>query len=189
MPDKMNITAHVTGHRPKSHWGTYDETDPRIQKVKQALAHLVATLQAQDGYTRFITGMAIGVDTWFAEAVLQVKDYGRDIELIAAVPFEGQEQAWPSSTQKRYHSILDRCDDVQVIDEFVDHQLGPGYHPAKMQLRNEWMVDHSSLTIAVWNGNDGGTGNCVAYAKRRNNQLIVIDPEDATLVRQDTLPV
>ena len=170
--------AHVTGHRPKSHWGTYDENDPRIQAVKESLEIAVRCLAINDGYKRFVSGMAIGVDTWFAEAVLQAQQDIPHIELIAAVPFEGQEGRWPKQTQERYHRILDQCAHVHTVCD-------GGYSPTKMQQRNEWMVDHSHLTIAVWNGQEGGTGNCVEYARARDHKIIHIDPDNGQLVYND----
>ena len=47
----------------------------------------------------------------------------------------------------------------------------------KMQTRNEWMVNHCDKLIAVWNGSDGGTGNCVNYAKSINKEIIYINPD------------
>jgi uncharacterized phage-like protein YoqJ len=37
---------------------------------------------------------------------------------------------------------------------------------AKMQVRNEWMVDSSDGVVALWNGTAGGTANCVRYAEK-----------------------
>lgn len=42
------------------------------------------------------------------------------------------------------------------------------------QLRNVWMVDHSSRLIACWDGEPGGTANTIQYAKRRNTAIILI---------------
>ena len=42
----------------------------------------------------------------------------------------------------------------------------PGYAAWKMQVRNKWMVDNSDLVLALWNGTDGGTANCVRYAEK-----------------------
>lgn len=39
-----------------------------------------------------------------------------------------------------------------------------GYSKNCFQLWNQWMVDHSSRVIAVYNGAGGGTCNTVEYA-------------------------
>jgi uncharacterized phage-like protein YoqJ len=45
-----------------------------------------------------------------------------------------------------------------------------------MQLRNEFMVNNSDIVIAVWDGTNGGTANCVKYAQVENKEIIIIDP-------------
>ena len=51
---------------------------------------------AEDGYTKFITGMQRGVDLWAAEAVLKLKAEGKPVRLIAASAFRGMENQWES---------------------------------------------------------------------------------------------
>ena len=48
------------------------------------------------------------------------------------------------------------------------------YFRACYQRRNEFMVDHSSLVIAVWNGAPSGTQNTINYAKKRGVKAINI---------------
>lgn len=53
-----------------------------------------------------------------------------------------------------------------------------GYAPAKMQIRNEYMVENCDLLIAVWDKSDGGTANCVKYAKSQRKNIIYINPKE-----------
>ena len=46
----------------------------------------------------------------------------------------------------------------------------------RMQARNQWMVDHCQLLIAVFDGSPGGTKNCVDYALRVRREIRLIDP-------------
>ena len=46
-----------------------------------------------------------------------------------------------------------------------------------MQTRNEWMVDKADVVIACFDGTNGGTANCVNYAREKNKELIIIDPQ------------
>lgn len=58
-----------TGHRPKKFpWG-YNEAGKRCFALKQALAEQIAKL-VEAGYTDFLSGMAEGIDTWAALAIL-----------------------------------------------------------------------------------------------------------------------
>lgn len=168
--DPKLTTVAFTGHRPSNqNIGGYDESTPRIQAIKKRLFEEI-DLSARTGFDRFISGMAIGVDVWAAEIVLSLRDDAKyPIKLICAIPFDGQDSAWPDESKKRWKSILDRADGKYYVCE-------PGYAPWKMQKRNQWMVDNSNLLIAVWDGSPGGTGNCVKYAKSKNSNIIQIDP-------------
>jgi uncharacterized phage-like protein YoqJ len=117
--------------------------------------------------TKAISGMALGVDQWAANICNKLK-----IPLIAAIPFEGQEKMWPEKSKKVYQSLLQKASEKIVVCE-------GGYSAYKMQLRNEWMVNHCDILLAVWDGSKGGTGNCVDYAMKKIGQerIVIINPK------------
>ena len=46
-----------------------------------------------------------------------------------------------------------------------------------MMKRNRYLVDHSSILLAVYNGTRrSGTGATVRYAQQLNREIIMIDP-------------
>ena len=113
-----------------------------------------------------VSGMALGVDQLFAEICIS-----SGIPLIAAVPFIGQESAWPAPSQGIYKRILSGAAQTIVVCE-------GGYAAFKLQRRNEWMVDHCDKLLAVWDGASGGTGNCVAYAEKVGKPIERINPKN-----------
>ncbi|ANY67686.1 hypothetical protein BBD42_15340 [Paenibacillus sp. BIHB 4019] len=167
-------TACFTGHRPNK-IGGYNENNPQRRAIKQRLrTEIINAILA--GYDTFISGLALGIDTDAAEIVIELRetDYP-EIKLIGAVPFAGQEKAWPSASQERWRRIVERCDTVHYVSDC-------GFASWKMQRRNEWMVDYASLVIAVWDGTSGGTGNCVEYARKVTHQprVLQINPKEGT---------
>jgi len=106
-----------------------------------------------------ISGGALGWDTALALAAIDL-----DIKLICALPFKGQESRWPRASQEKYNEILNKSDEIVYVCE-------DGYAPWKMQVRNEWMVNHCDIVLALWNGSPGGTGNCIKYAKKVNKPI------------------
>lgn len=111
--------------------------------------------------------MALGVDQWTAQACI---DLG--IPFIAACPFDGQEKLWPDEHKKNYRALLKQASEVVYVSDskFYKHEF--------MQIRNEWIVDHSDIMVAVWDKRiqRGGTFKCVNYAYKIKKQVIVIDP-------------
>lgn len=148
-----------TGHRPEKL--RRSERDIRIElenETKRAI---------EDGYVTFITGMARGVDIWAAEIVLQFKREGYPIHLICACPFHGFEESWSTEWQSRYRTVLQRADLVRYIST--------RYSKDCFQIRNEWLVNHSSRVIAVFNGQPSGTKNTINYAMSQRIPVVRID--------------
>jgi uncharacterized phage-like protein YoqJ len=134
-----------TGHRPDKLGGYNQETKDRLYKLAhRCLKYLKPEIA--------ISGMALGWDIAIARASLDL-----DIPLTAAIPFLGQEKAWPTESQIEYNEILSRATEIVVCSE-------GGYAAYKMQVRNKWMVDNCDLLLALWNKSAGGTANCVKYA-------------------------
>lgn len=174
-------TICFTGHRPDKlpdkNTG-YDETNPTVVYVKKELSVAIDAMIGK-GYRRFIVGGALGVDTWAGEIVADYAEWylanlGIKIVLELYSPFEGQELNWPLESQIRYHNLMARCDNVVEVCD-------PGYAAWKMIVRDKAMVDAADLVIAVWNGDLGrsGTGHTVTYAKKKEKQLVIIDPKES----------
>lgn len=148
-----------TGHRPNK-LGGYIIPNPTYNRIRTQIIQVLTEIKP----TRIISGMALGVDQWAAQIAVEL-----GIRFTAAVPFRGQEDAWPTSSQNTYKALLDQANEVVIISD-------GGYSPHKMQIRNEWMVNNCDKLIAVWDGTPGGTANCVSYAKGRGRDIIRIDP-------------
>ena len=146
-----------TGHRPEK------LTAPE-NLVRRWLDEKIRTA-VTEGYSTFITGMARGVDLWAGESVLQLKAGGLPIHLVCASPYPGFEARWAEKWRSLYHKVLAEADDVVYIC--------PSYSYDCFQKRNEWMIDHSSRVIAVYNGSSGGTKNTLDYARKHDCKVIL----------------
>lgn len=137
-----------TGHRP--------EKLTRSEQSIKADLEIQICRAIDDGLNVFITGMARGVDIWAAQIVLKLRDNGATIRLICACPYDGFESTWSPNWQRQYNDILKSADYVKYVCD--------GYSRSCFQRRNEWMVDHASRVIAVFNGEKSGTKNTIDYA-------------------------
>jgi uncharacterized phage-like protein YoqJ len=161
-------TCCFTGHRPEYlPWG-YDESDPRCLALKDRLAQALEGAYAR-GYRHFICGMALGSDLYFGEAVAALRRVHADITLESAIPYLAQASAWPPDQQARRARLLDQCTHEIV----VQHHYGPGC----LQRRNRYMVDRSSLVLAVYNGQGkGGTYTTLCYALSHQRTVTILEP-------------
>lgn len=171
-------TIAFTGHRPQALGGFV----PNLTHVwvRQTLASAIDAALDQ-GFTTFISGMALGVDTWAAIEVLNRR--GRGARLIAAVPFAGQESLWPADARRVYDFILGEAELLYIVSEGA-------YAPAKMHVRDTWMVDHTSRVIAIWDGRtNGGTYATVKYARAEGLPLLQLDPLQRRVVDMSESPL
>lgn len=157
-----------TGHRPQSLPFRFNENDERCIDLKRRLKDAIIEMITQNGVTHFISGMAIGVDMYAAEIVLELKETYPNISLEAAIPCENQSAKWAEQLRTRYNDILEKCDIRTVLQH--------SYTADCMHKRNKYMVDNSDWIIAVWNGKPSGTGKTVKYAEECGCNIIVILP-------------
>lgn len=162
-------TCCFTGHRilPKN---TTDEVKKRLAKE---LDRLVA-----DGYTEFISGMALGFDTLAAKMVLKKRKAGLPLRLVCALPCKNQDKLWTHTQKREYAGVLQAADAVVTVSQTE-------YTAGCMQKRNRYMVDRADLVVACLYHSRGGTLQTVTYAQKQGKpvinvggfQAVVISPE------------
>lgn len=160
-------TCCFTGHRPEKLPWRYNENDSRCIALKRKIYDIIEAVYLS-GVTHFICGMAKGCDMYFCEAVIELRDEYPNITLEAAIPCETQALGWSETDRNRYYYLASQCDDETMLQR--------AYSPDCMLKRNMYMVDNSSVLIAVYSGSFGGTMQTVNYARRRGLEIISIDP-------------
>ncbi len=162
-----SVSACATGYRPqKCIWG-FNEGHPRCIDMKKRLKERVE-YSIENGYKIFISGMAIGFDTIFAETVLELKKKYPFIKLVAALPCRDQYKLWKPEQIERYKRILKQCDDVRCLYE--------SYNDKCMLERNDYMLNCSSLVFALFDGKPGGTKYTVNKARQKGLRVVIIEP-------------
>ena len=142
-----NITVAFSGHR------TYEG------EVCEELRELVFRLYDR-GYRRFLCGMAWGFDLAAGEIVMELKRVHSDVELVAVVPYEGFYRLFHAEDAEQYRRVADTADEVVVVSE--------NEGKAAYRLRNDYLVENSSVVVAWFNGVPrGGTAYTLRQARRK----------------------
>lgn len=148
-------TCCVTGHR--------EIPEDKLAYVRAGLEREIRAAIA-DGYTRFISGFAEGVDLTFAAIVAELKEQAPSLRLEAAIPHAGRLK----SKDRTFRELLAVCDGVHVICE--------KYSPNCFFIRNRYMVAESSRVIAVYDGRErGGTLYTMRCAHTQDKEVRVIE--------------
>ncbi|WP_191378810.1 SLOG family protein [uncultured Flavonifractor sp.] len=159
-------TCSFTGHRPEKLPWRGDESDPRCLALKERLA--AAVEDAYDkGMRHFMCGMARGADFYFCDAVLELRERRSGVTLEAVIPCEEQAARWSERERERWFSLVERCDGETMLQHHYDKGC--------MLRRNRYLVDHSSMLIAVYDGMLGGTMYTLSYAMKRGLETVILE--------------
>lgn len=156
-----------TGYRPQKMPSGFDEQDERCVDFKRRLYKTIESLIDQ-GYKHFISGGALGMDMYAAEAVLQLKTQHPDITLEMVSPFDTQAAKWAPQYQRRHDWLFEKADMVTA----TGHQ----YTKSAMFTRNKYLVNNADILLAAYDGQPGGTQMTVQYARQMGIQVCMIPP-------------
>ena len=159
-------TCCFTGHRPeKLPWGD-QEDHPHCVALKENMAAQLEEMY-QKGYRHFLCGMARGADFYFCDAVLELRERRSGVTLEAVIPCEEQAARWSERERERWFSLVERCDGETMLQHHYDKGC--------MLRRNRYLVDHSSMLIAVYDGMLGGTMYTLSYAMKRGLETVILE--------------
>lgn len=145
------------------------EECPECRRLKRTIRECILLLY-EKGAEEFISGMATGIDTFAAEAVLSLKAEGTPIKLTAAVASPFQTENWKEKDVARFYGILNHAD-LQIT---VSRARGPSAYKA----RNEYIVKHSDVILAFpVAAQRGGTLQTMNMALRHNIPLLICPVE------------
>lgn len=158
-----------TGHRPRSLPWKYDETSLDCVQLKRVLEYQILLL-IERGVMEFYTGLAQGVDTWAAQIVLLLRERNPGLRLHCVLPCRDQAENWEAVAKELHQNIQYQADTVVTLSE--------KYYDDCMLVRNRYLVDHTSVLLAVYNGSwRSGTGMTVRYAQKLGREIIKIAPK------------
>lgn len=173
--DKLNETINdvehtigFTGQRPKSlPWGA-NEKDACCLAFKEDMKNRIE-MAIKKGWTHFITGLALGIDTICAEIVIELRDKYPYITLEGAIPCPTQDSNWAYKDQKRYRKLKKKCNYTTTLSNY--------YTDDCMLRRNDYIIEKSAMIIAVSNGDlRGGTAYTIRHAKQAGREVQIINP-------------
>ena len=155
-----------SGRRPKNlpkEFG-YNLNNKYWSELKNIIKNDIKHLKPDNIYC----GMALGFDSIVAEAIIELKKEGFNVNFIVCIPFEGQSNAWPDKSKKRYEEYLQYADNSIILNK--------EYTKSCMFERNKLMIDNADILIAFTDTIDGGTGHAIKLAKSKGIKVYTISP-------------
>lgn len=162
----INKTVCFSGHRPEKLPGKGKDDRQETVFIKNLLKSRIEN-SINEGYTRFLSGVARGIDLWAAMIVLELREKNSDIELICVKPVENQGHNFPEEDRLLYEKIISQADSVVCTSEEYSRNC--------YTVRNHYMVDHSEKLIAFVNNYRSGTGQTINYARKLGRKTDITD--------------
>jgi uncharacterized phage-like protein YoqJ len=119
----------ITGHRTEK-LAPYD-----FNWIQTAIDDTLVEIKSKEKNLLAYSGMASGVDLHFCKSCLIL-----GIPYIACVPFEGQENTMSARDKDIREMLLKSAKEIKEV-------------------KNSWMVEHTDVGMAIFDGNKGGTAN------------------------------
>ncbi len=119
------------------------------------------------GITTFYCGTADGIDLFAADIVRRMRETNPALRIICVKPFRDFGQKLSGNDRYLFNTVM--MESAAVL-ELSDH-----YYPACFRVRNQYLVSHSDLLIAVMGESRSGTGQTIRMAQRRKIPVRLID--------------
>lgn len=167
-----HISIALTGHRPDKLAG-YDMTRPYYDRLRNHLIMILETIIDRYDIVECHSGMALGADTIWAEAIIHCKEkHGDRVMFVADIPDYNQPSRWTRQSQEVWHDLIAQATLVNT------YQKNDGMSYAYvLNQRNIGMISECDILLAVYDGTPGGTANAVRYAQKKNKSIVRIDPK------------
>ena len=149
------------GHYPDYFPLNYSDNDCNShQEYIETMSAYIDWFIRKHGFNHFICGSAPGVDTDFAETIIEFSDNVYPEIKLEIVTF-------PEAQNKntKYANILQKADKVTYLSDT--------YSSDNIIKHNEYMVDNSDIVFAFWNENkkDGEVFDTIEYAQKKNKRV------------------
>lgn len=160
-PPTQYRTACFTGHRMA-------KLPPgMVRRVVLSMLYEEIRSAVKCGVDTFYTGMAAGIDLYAADYVIRLREQYPQLRLICVKPFADCGNSLRGDDRYHFNSVLAEADAVL--------ELSDRYYNYCYRFRNQFMVDHSDLLIAVVSEMRSGTGQTIRMAQRRRLPVRMID--------------
>ena len=120
------------------------------------------------GCRRFITGGALGFDTFAAREVIRFRISHPDVSLILFIPCLDQDAGWSARQKDFYEYVLSNADEVKFISE--------NYDKTCMKRRNQAMAEECDIMIAYVNRDYSGAAQTMRMATNLGKETYNLYP-------------
>lgn len=167
VPYCQERTVCLKGHTIQELPWLYDENDARYKALKETMCKELENA-IRFGYYYFECSMELGFDLICAEILLNLKKKYPYIKIVGALRGEDQDKDWECKDRFHYQRLLSRLDKTRSV-----YYAFPEDYPLE---RNRFMINESSMMIALFNGASEEMKSIIDYARAQGLRIVIIKP-------------
>lgn len=172
----------ITGYKPHE-LGIFDQKHPGINYIKKAIEKQLVVLLEQ-GLEWVIVSGQLGVETWAAEVVLELKYSYPHLRLAVITPFLEQEKNWNETKKEQYYSITGNADYVVSLTK------RPYEAPWQFIEKDRFLLRNSDGILIVYDEENEGSPKFMKrtaekHAVSKSYTLLTINADDLQMIVEE----
>jgi uncharacterized phage-like protein YoqJ len=172
----------VTGYKPHE-LGIFDDKHPGVRFIKKALKKRFLAL-LDDGLEWVIISGQLGIETWAADVVIELKKEYTELKYAVITPFNEQEKNWNDMKKEKYHTI------VALADYHTSLTNRPYEAPWQFIEKDKFFMRNSDGILIVYDEENDGSPKFVKkaaekYAERSDYQVLTINADDLQVIAEE----
>lgn len=180
--DQLLKRLVVTGYK-QHELGIFDEKNPGIRFIKKALENRFRAL-LDEGLEWVILSGQLGVETWAAEVVLDMKEEFPQLKYAVLTPFLEQEKRWNETKQQNYQMIIENADFHRSLTS------KPYEAPWQFIEKNKFFLRNSDGILILYDEETDGSPKFIKkeaerYAEKNEYQVLTITGDDLRVVTEE----
>ncbi|RNF39128.1 SLOG family protein [Planococcus salinus] len=172
----------VTGYK-QHELGIFDDKNPGIHYIKKALESRFRAL-LDEGLEWVILSGQLGVETWAAEVVLDMKEEFPDFKYAILTPFLNQEKKWNETKQEKYEMLIAHADFHRSLTS------KPYEAPWQFIEKNKFFLRNSDGILIVYDEETDGSPKFIKqeaerYAESHDYTVMTISADDLRVIVEE----
>ncbi len=179
---KQVKTIYVTGYRAHE-LGIFNDKHPGIAVIKKALYDQLYQL-CDAGLEWVVISGQLGVESWAAETVLELKKEFPNVKYSVITPFLEQEKNWNEQKQTQYIHIINNADFVTSVTK------RPYEAPWQFIEKDKFIINNTDGMLLIYDEDNEGSPKYILklvekYMEQNDYELIRINAYDLQMVAEE----
>lgn len=140
----------------------------KFSELKNILENIITDLIENESVTQFISGMDLGLETFFAKRIIDYRNTYPNIKLTCVIPYETQAEFWSEEKRDDYFSTVEKSDKEIMLQK--------KYTSDAIANKNKFLIENCEFCILIRQEDPNEFLNSANLLLKNRTNLIGIDP-------------